>query len=167
MRNQPMTTRARGGGVRWVIAALLCGGTMLIAACSSNASTSASAMSADSGSPAGQAKVNCANVDSLRGSLESFSRTPISESSTATLTADLENIAKQAAALKGQAGGKYSGLSDQLSTSVAQINKTNAQFTKNPTAANEAKLTTGLTELKGKAGPTIAELNKACPKPAS
>jgi hypothetical protein len=160
MRNQPMTIRAR----RWLIAALLCGGTMVIGACSANGTTTAGAVSAGTGSPAGQAKVNCATVDSLRSSLQSLSRTPISQSSTATLTADLTNIAKRAAALKSQGGGKYSGLSDQLSASVAQINKTNTELTKNPSAATEQKLVTQLTQLKGKAGPTIAKLNKACPK---
>jgi hypothetical protein len=147
-----------------MIAALLCGGTMLIAACSSNGSTTASAVSAGTGSPAGQAKVNCATVDSMRSSLQSFSRTPISQSSSATLTADLTNIAKRAAELKSQGGGKLSALSDQLSAAVAQINKTNTQLTKNPSAATEQRLITELTQLKGKAAPAIAKLNQACPK---
>lgn len=147
-----------------MIAALLCGGTMLISACSSGGSTTASALSAGTGSPAGQAKVNCATVDSLRGSLQSLSRTSVSPNSTATLTTDLTNIQKQSAALKTQAGGRYSGLAGELGTSVNQISKTDGQLTANPSTATENKLITELTGLKGKAGPAIAELNKACPK---
>jgi hypothetical protein len=146
-----------------MIAALLCGGMMLIAACSSNGTPAASAVSAGTGSPAGQAKVNCATVDSLRGSLQSLQHTSVSLSSAGTLTKDLTNVSKQLAALKTQGGGQFSGLTSDLSGSVNQITKAAGELTTNPAAAVR-QLTTALTELKGKIGPSIAQLDKACPK---
>jgi phage-related minor tail protein len=166
MCNDSMTTRARGRRVRWMIAALLCAGTILTAACSSNGTPTASAVSAGTGSPAGQAKVNCANVDSLRGSLQSLSHTSVSPSSAGTLTKDLTNVQKQLGALKTQGGGRFSGLSRNLNASVNQITNAAGELTTNPAAAVK-DLTTALTRLKGKIKPAIAELDKACPKPGT
>lgn len=146
-----------------MIAALLCAGTMLVGACSSNGAPTASAVSAGTGSPAGQAKVNCAAVDSLRGSLQSLSHTSVSPSSASTLTKDLTNVQKQLATLKTQGGGRFSSLTKDLSASVDQITKAAGELTTNPAAAVK-DLTAALTGLKGKIHPAIAELNKACPK---
>jgi hypothetical protein len=166
MRNESMTTRARGSGVRWTIAALLCAGTMMIGASGSSGSPTASAVSAGTGSPAGQAHVNCATVDSLRGSLQSLQHTSVSPSAASTLTKDLTNVQKQLAALKTQDGGRFSGLSGDLSASVNQITKAAGELTTNPAAAVK-DLTAALTGLKGKIPPAIAELDKACPKPGT
>jgi hypothetical protein len=147
-------------------AALLCAGTVLVGACSSSGSPTASAVSAGTGSPTGQAKVNCANVDSLRGSLESLSHTSVSPSSASTLTKDLTNVQKQLAALKTQGGGRFSGMTSDLGASVNQIAKAAGELTTNPAAAVK-DLTTALTGLKGKIPAAIAELDKACPKPGT
>ena len=144
-------------------AALLCAGTMLVGACGSNGSPAASTVSAGTGSPAGQAKVNCTAVDSLRGSLQSLSHTSVSPSAASTLTKDLTNVQKQLATLKTEGGGRFSGLTKNLSASVDQITKAAGELTTNPAAAVK-DLTTALTGLKGKIRPAIAELNKACPK---
>ena len=146
-----------------MIAALLCAGTMLIGACSSAGSSTASAVSAGTGSPAGQAKVNCATVNSLRGSLQSLQHTSVSPSSVSTLTTDLTNVQKQAAALKTQGGGRFSGLATELTASVNKISTAAGELATNPAAAVK-NLTADLTALKGKIKPAIAELNKACPK---
>jgi hypothetical protein len=166
MRYESMTTRARGRGVRWMIAALLCAGTVLVGACSSNGSPTASAVSAATGSPAGQAKVNCTTVDSLRGSLQSLQHTSVSPSSASTLTTDLTNVQKQVAALKTQGGGRFSGLASELTASVNKISKAASELATNPATAVK-DLTADLTALKGKIKPAIAELNKACPKPGT
>ena len=142
---------------------------MLVAACGSSGSTAAGASmsrpasAVAGGSATASAKVNCANVDSLRRSLESISHTSVSPSSAATLTADLKNIQTQAAALKGQGGGRFSGVTAELTASVNQIQKAAGELATNPTAAIK-QLTTALTELKGKIPPVIKELNAACPK---
>ena len=142
---------------------------MLVAACGSTDSTAAGASisrpasAVAGGSAPASAKVNCANVDSLRRSLESISHTSVSPSSAATLTADLKNIQTQAAALKGQDGGHFSGMSGELTASVNQIQKAAGELATNPTAAIK-QLTIALAELKGKIPPVIKELNAACPK---
>ena len=142
---------------------------MLVAACGSSDSTAAGASisrpasAVAGGSATASAKVNCASVDSLRRSLESISHTSVSPSSAATLTADLKNIQTQAAALKGQDGGHFSGMSGELTASVNQIQKAAGELATNPTAAIK-QLTTALTELKGKIPPVIKDLNAACPK---
>jgi hypothetical protein len=142
---------------------------MLIAACGSSGSTAASTSRAQPASTvAGRsatasAKVNCANVNSLRGSLESLSRTSVSPSAAGTLTADLKNVQTQVAALKGQGGGQFSGMTGELTASVNQIQKAAGELATNPTAGI-TQLTTALTALKGKIPPVIKELNAACPK---
>jgi hypothetical protein len=142
---------------------------MLVAACGSSGSTAAgasishSAAAVAGGSASAPAKVNCANVDSLRRSLESLSHTSLSPSSAGTLTADLKNIQTQLAALKGHGGRQFSGTTSELTASVNQIQKAAAELEANPTAAI-TQLTTALTALKGKTPPVIKELNAACPK---
>lgn len=142
---------------------------MLVAACSSSGSTaggasiSKPASAVAGGSGRASAKVNCANVDSLRRSLESLSHTSVSPSSAATLTADLKNVQTQLAALKGQGGGQLSGVTGELTASLNQIQKAAGELGTNPTAAI-TQLTTALTALKGKIPPVIKELNAACPK---
>jgi hypothetical protein len=142
---------------------------MLVAACGSSGSTAAGASisrpasAVAGGSGRASAEVNCANVDSLRRSLESLSRTGVSPSSAGTLAADLKNIQTQVAALKGQGGGRFSGMTGELTASVNQIQKAAGELAANPTAAI-TQLTTALTALKGKIPPVIKELNAACPK---
>jgi hypothetical protein len=173
MSNQSITRRSRRrAGTRpgwWVIAVLVAAGPMLIAACGSSGSTavgtslSRPASAVAGGSGRASAKVNCANVDSLRRSLESLSRAGVSPSSAGTLTADLKNIQTQLAALKGQGGGKFSGMTGELTASVNQIQRAAGELATSPTAAI-TQLTTALTALKGKIPPVIKELNAACPK---
>lgn len=162
-----MTTRARRGGVtgpvRWKIAALLLGGAMLITACGSSGSTAEGTPSAATSSPAGQANVTCAAVDSLRGSLESLSRTSVSPSSQGTLTTDVTNIQKQLAVLRSQASEKFSSLISELTAFVDQMQKAAAELTTNPTAAAQ-QASAALSRLKTKLPAAIAALNEACPK---
>jgi hypothetical protein len=172
-RRRPATRRPRRRRAArpawWVIAVLVAAGPMLVVACGSGGSTAGGGSGAQKasavagGSPTASAKVNCANVDSLRRSLESVSRTSVSPSSAATLTADLKNIQTQLTALKGQGGGQFSAMTGELTASVNQIQKAAAELTTNPTTAIK-QLTTALTGLKGKIQPTIKELNAACPK---
>ena len=142
---------------------------MLVVACGSSGSTAADTSSAKPASAAAgasatpSAKVNCANVNSLRRSLESLSHTSVSPSSAAALTADLKNAQTQLAALKGQGGGHFMAVTNDLTASVNQIQKAAAELATNPTAAIN-QLTTALTALKGKIPPAIKELNAACPK---
>jgi hypothetical protein len=142
---------------------------MLVAGCGSSGSTagrasiSQPASAVAGGSGRASAKVNCANVDSLRRSLESLSRAGMSPSSAGTLSADLKNIQTQLAALKGQGGGQFSGMTRELTASLNQIQKAAGELATNPTAAI-TQLTTALTALKGKIPPVIKELNAACPK---
>jgi hypothetical protein len=173
MSNQSITRRSRRrAGSRpawWVIAVLVAAGPMLVAGCGSSGSTagrasiSQPASAVAGGSGRSSAKVNCANVDSLRRSLESLSRTSMSPSSAGTLSADLKNIQMQLAALKGQGGGHFSGMTGELTASLNQIQKAAGELATNPTAAI-TQLTTALTALKGKIPPVIKELNAACPK---
>jgi hypothetical protein len=149
-----------------MIAALLCAGTMMIGACSSNGSTSASAVSAGTGSPAGQAKVNCAAVDSLRGSLQRIAHTTVGPSSQASLTADVTNVQKQTAVLKRQGGKKFSGVTSELTVFVDHMKKASSELATNPAAALQ-QATAAVSRLKGKLKPLIAKLDKACPKPAT
>ena len=145
---------------------------MLVAACGSSGSTaggasiSRSASAVAGGSGRASAKVNCGNVDSLRRSLESLSRTSVSPSSAGTLAADLRNIQTQLAALKGQGGGQFSGMTGELTASLNQIQKSAGDLATNPTAAI-TQLTTALAALKGKIPPIIKQLDAACPKPAA
>lgn len=142
---------------------------MLVAACGSSGSTAAGtsstrpASAVAGGSATASAKVNCANVNSLRRSLESLSHTSVSPSSAATLAADLKNIQTQLAALKGQGGGRFSAMTSELTASLNQIQKASAQLSTNPTAAIK-ELTTALGVMKAKIPPIIRELNAACPK---
>jgi hypothetical protein len=173
MSNQSITRRSRRrAGARpawWVIAVLVAAGPMLVAACGSSGSTaggasiSQPASAVAGGSGRASAKVSCANVDSLRRSLESLSRAGVSPSSAGTLTADLKNIQTQVAALKGQGGGQFSGVTGELTASVNEIQKAAGELATNPTAAIK-QLTTALGELKAKIPPIIKELNAACPK---
>jgi hypothetical protein len=173
MSNKSITSRPGRRPVArpawWVIAVLVLAGPMLIAACGSNGPTAASASGAQPSSavagvsPTASAKVNCANVDSLRRSLESLSHTSVSPSSAGTLTADLTNIQTQLAALKGQGGGRFSGLTSDLTASLNQIQKAAGELATNPTAAI-THLTTALGVLKAKIPAVIRELNAACPK---
>jgi uncharacterized protein (DUF3084 family) len=78
------------------------------------------------------------------------------------LTADLKNISTQLTALKGQAGGAFSGQAQELTTSVNQIKSAAKDLSTNPTGAIK-QLTTSLTSLKSKAKPVIAEMKAACP----
>ena len=87
----------------------------------------------------------------------------MSPNSAGTLTADLKNIQTQLAALKGQGGGQFSGMTGELTASVNQIQKAAGELATSPTAAI-TQLTTALTALKGKIPPVIKELNAACPK---
>ncbi len=145
---------------------------MLVAACGSSgsaaggASVSQPATAVAGASASASAKVNCANVDSLRRSLESLSHTSLSPSSAGTLTADLKNVQTQLAALKGQGGGRFSGMTGELTASVNRIQKAAGELATNPTAAI-TQLTTALAGLKGKIPPIIKQLDAACPKPAA
>jgi hypothetical protein len=67
------------------------------------------------------------------------------------------------AALKGQGGGQFSGVTGELTASVNEIQKAAGELATNPTAAIK-QLTTALGELKAKIPPIIKELNAACPK---
>lgn len=170
MSNESITSRPRRRPAAqrawWVIAVVVLAGPMLIAACGSTATSTSSAQpnSAVAGaSPTASGKVNCANVNSLRKSLESLSHTSVSPSSAGTLTTDLKNVQTQLAALKGQGGGQFSGMTGGLTASVNQIEKAAGELTTNPTAAVK-QLTTALAGLKGKIQPAIKELNAACPK---
>jgi len=173
MSNESITGRSRRKKVArrawWVIAVLVAAGPMLVAACGSSgsaaggASISRPASAVAGGSGTASAKVNCANVDSLRRSLESLSHTSVSPSSAATLAADLKNIQTQLTALKGQGGGQFSGMTGELTASLNQIQKAAGVLATNPTAGI-TQLTTALTALKGKIPPVIKELNAACPK---
>jgi hypothetical protein len=145
---------------------------MLVAACGSSGSTAAVKSSAKPASAAAgasataSAKVNCANVNSLRRSLESLSHTSVNPSSAAALTADLKNAQTQLAALKGQGGGHFSAMTSDLTASVNQIQKAAGQLAANPTPAIK-QLTAALTALKAKIPLAIKELNAACPKPTA
>jgi hypothetical protein len=155
----------------WGIAVLLLAGALLTAGCGSAGSPAASTSGARPGSPAAGGspaaqKVDCKTVDSLRRSLESLSRTNVSPSSAGTLTADLKNIQTQAAALKSQSGGEFSGTTSELTAAVNQIQKAAAELTTNPASALQ-KLTAALAGLKGKIQPIIKQLNAACPKSAA
>lgn len=142
---------------------------LLVAACGSSGSTAARTSSAKPASAAAgasataSAKVNCANVNSLRRSLESLSHTSVSPSSAGTLAADLKNVQTQLAALKGQGGGKFSAMTGDMTASVNQIQKAAGELAANPTSATK-QLTAALTALKAKIPPVIKELNAACPK---
>jgi phage-related minor tail protein len=142
---------------------------MLVAACGSSGSTAARTSTAKPASAAAgasatpSAKVNCANVNSLRRSLESLSHTSVSPSSAATLTTDLKNVQKQLVALKGQGGGHFTAMTGDLTASVNQIQQAAGQLATNPTSATK-QLTTALAALKTKIPPAIKELNAACPK---
>ena len=157
---------------RWLFAVLVCGGKTVIAACGSGSPGAAGApgaragLSLDAASGAGQAKVNCTDVDSLRASLESLSHMTVSASSQGALTKELGNVQKQATALKGQGGGRFSGTSNELTASVAQFSKASAEQSSNPAGA-QTQATTALNGLKSKTPAILAELNKACPKPAT
>jgi hypothetical protein len=143
-----------------------------IAACSWGNSGAAGAagartsLSLDAASASGQGKVNCANVDSLRGSLQSLSHMTVSASSQGALTKELQNVQTQATALKGQGGGRFSGMSGELTASVAQFRQAAGESSTNPAGA-ESKATTALSGLKRKIPAFVAELDKACPKSAS
>jgi hypothetical protein len=173
MSNLSMTTPAwRRTVIRPVksaVTALLVGGVMLVAACSSSGTTAstqnakASPAAHVSGSAAAHVSVNCKNVESLRSSLVSLSQTSVSPTSATTIAADLTNIQKQLAALKGQKNGAFSSQANQLSASMDQIRKAAAELPANPIAGAK-KLTASLTALKSKAQPMINEMNKLCPK---
>lgn len=165
--------RAAIGSVRSAVTALVVGSVMLIAACSSSGSTASSTQSVKaspaahvSGSPAANANVSCKNIDSLRASLMSLSRTSVSPTSATTIAADLTNIEKQLAALKGQPGGAFSSQAKELSASVDQIKKAAAELSAHP-IAGARQLTGDITALKSKAQPAINEMNKLCPKSAT
>lgn len=154
------------------VAALLAGGVMLVAACSSSGSTASSTHSvkanpaahvSGSPAPAPSGTVNCKNLDSLRTSLVSLSHSSVSPSSATTIAADLTNIDKQLAALKGQPGGAFSSQANQLSASMDQIKKAAANLPAH-SIAGARQLTGALTALKSKAQPAINEMNKLCPK---
>ena len=142
---------------------------MLVAACGSSGSTTAGASISQpasavaGGSGRASAKVNCANVDSLRRSLESLSHTSVSPGSAGTLTADLKNIQTQLVALKGQGDGHFLAVTNDLTVSVNQIQNAATGLAANPTSAIK-QLTAALTALKAKIPPAIKELNAACPK---
>ena len=142
---------------------------MLVAACGSSGSTAANTSSAKPASAAAgasatpSAKVNCAKVNSLRRSLESLSHTNVSPSSAAALTADLKNAQTQLVALKGQGGGHFVAMTNDLTASVNQIQNAAGGLAANPTSAIK-QLTAALTALKVKIPSAIKELNAACPK---
>ena len=113
--------------------------------------------------PTASATVNCKSIDSLRASLVSLSHTSVSPGSATTIAADLTNIEKQLAALKGQPSGAFSSQANELSAAVDQIKKAAANLSADPTAGAR-QLTGALTALKSKAQPAINEMNKLCPK---
>jgi hypothetical protein len=87
----------------------------------------------------------------------------VSPSSAKTLTADLTNISTQLTKLHGQGSAQFMSAINQVSSSVAQIEKAAAELSTNPTAAVQS-LTTALTGLKGKVQPAVAQMNSACPQ---
>lgn len=144
---------------------LLAGVALFAAACGSGSVAASKAPSAPphTGSSASIAKVDCASVNSLRGSLESLSHTRISATSAGTLTSDLKNIQVQLAKLHGHASGQFASQLNGLTASLDQITKAANELRTNPVTAIE-QLTKSLDQLKGKVGPLSTEMNKECPK---
>lgn len=115
----------------------------------------------NSASPSSSAMVQaaCVHINSLRTSLTSLTHISVSPASAKTLAADLANIENQLAALKGQHTGSFS--TTELTAEINKIKKDAAALSTSPTTAVKS-LTTDLTTLKTKAGPMIASMKTVC-----
>jgi hypothetical protein len=145
------------------------GGAMLVAACSTTSTSSVSAppspsmtSSPSSSASASSEAIPCKQINSLRTTLTSLTTTKISASSSGQITKDLTTIQADVTALKGKAGGAFSGQISQLNSSINEIKKAAGQLSSNPATAVK-NLTAGIAALKVKAQPMIAEMKAACP----
>ncbi len=151
-------------------AAVVGTGALMLVGCSSASTSSAKpsaptspATSKSAAAAPASSQAPCKEINSLRGSLTSLTKTKISPSSSAQLTSDLKNVQKQLTTLKGKASGTFKTQLDGMETALNNVKKASGQLTTNPSGAVKS-LTTNLTALKAQAGPVITELNTACPK---
>jgi hypothetical protein len=148
--------------VAWAVAGLTFGGAMLVSGCTSSSSHSdmpPSPPAANSASPATVSKAVCVHINSLRTSLTSLTHVKVSPTSAKTLAADLTNIENHLAALKGQHTDSFS--TAELTAQINKIKKDAAALSTSPTTAVKS-LTTDLTTLKTKSGPMIVQMTKVC-----
>lgn len=183
-------TRTRTRIRRWKaalpLAAPVIGGALVLAACSTSAtspsstasptgsagpvvspstshpmSSSAPAPPVPSSSAASVSAEACKHVDSLRTSLNSLSHVPFTMSSQAVITSDLKNIKAQADALKSEPA--FSSSASQLNGAVDQVQKAAAGMGATPSPTQLQAVVAALDGLKSTAQPMAAKFKSACP----
>ncbi len=166
-----MHTRTRPARTKYhnsLIAAVSLAAVGLLAACGSSSTggtsgPSASPSVAANGSGTFSAGIPCAQITSLRTSLDKLSHITVSPGSVGQASGDLATVQRELTALKGQAGGAFSAQASQLSNALSQLSKDAQTLAAHPSVSNLTNMTRAVQKLKATAQPLVKEMQTACP----
>ncbi len=151
----------------WPFAAVSLAAVGLLAACGSSSTGGTSAPAASPSAAAnGSGTVSgipCAQITSLRTSLDKLSRITVSPGSVGQASGDLATVQRELTALKSQAGGAFSAQASQLSNALSQLSKDAQTLAAHPSVSNLTNMTRAVEKLKATAQPLVKEMQTACP----
>jgi hypothetical protein len=154
----------------WFVALSALGGTALLAACSSAGpgstaagAASPSASASVSGLASAPATISCPSITALRASLTNLEHLQVNQQTAGQVGADIGNLDKQLAAVKGQAQGAYSRQSAQLTAAVLSVTRDARALVAHPSVTNLEAVESAVSALRASSQSLIADLRAACP----
>jgi hypothetical protein len=152
----------------WFVALSALGGTALLAACSSagpgsTAAGAASPSASASGLASASATISCPSITALRASLTNLEHLQVNQQTAGQVGADIGNLDKQLAAVKGQAQGAYSRQSAQLTAAVLSVTRDARALVAHPSVTNLEAVESAVSALRASSQSLIADLRAACP----
>jgi hypothetical protein len=153
--------------LRWQIA-MLAVGTTLLAACGTSASGSTAGSSRSPSataaiSPTSSPSISCAQITSLRTSLANLSHVTVNAKSGSQVSADLTNVEMTLTAIKNEASPAVAEAASELTAAISKISKDVRFLSLHPSPASLSAATTAVKDLKATVQPVIDLMETVCP----